>query len=61
VLSAPEYADMNCSDGNFLGSVCEFECNVGYSRVGAAVSSCVNTSLGIHWSRPAPSCNPGNL
>ena len=59
-LIAPDNSDMDCN-GNSVGSVCEFVCNVGFTRVGAATSTCIQSSNGLHWSDTEPICQPGKL
>ena len=60
-LTAPANADIDCFGGNSVGSVCEFTCNVGYTRVGAALATCTETSEGVAWSDPTPVCERGKF
>ena len=57
-MKTPKHSDMDCN-GNAVGSVCEFFCNVGFTRVGAASSTCIATSEGAKWSEEEPICRPG--
>jgi len=58
MLPAPENADLDCTDGNSFGSVCEILCNLGYTRVGVETFSCIETSQGTQWSHNIPFCIP---
>ena len=59
-LIAPANADMDCDDDNSFGSVCEFSCNVGYTRMGAALTTCGGDNQnGPEWSHAVPVCLPG--
>ena len=56
-LNTPASADANCSDENNLGSVCEFNCFAGFTRVGVSESICIETTNGLlNWSSSPPSC-----
>ena len=46
-----------------MGSVCKFECNAGYARVGKATSFCEegDNPNGLGWSNPVPVCQPGKM
>ena len=54
------HADKFCSNGNLLGSVCEYSCKVGFTLEGQLdVSVCIETTNGARWSNPTPICRPG--
>ena len=55
----PLHVNVFCPNGKSLGSVCEFECSIGFIRVGAATSTCIHTKEGAQWSHPTPICRPG--
>ena len=59
-LNEPSNADVICSNGNLLDSVCIFECFHGFNRVGSAISTCIETQEKAQWSHLAPICEAGN-
>lgn len=60
--TAPENGEVTCSDGSFLGSVCEFSCNKGYELKGASMITCRdlqnNGDAEVEWSDSTPVCVP---
>ena len=54
------HADKFCSNGNLLGSVCEYECEIGFNLEGQPDATvCIQTNYGPRWSNPPPICRPG--
>nr|XP_026693505.1 sushi, von Willebrand factor type A, EGF and pentraxin domain-containing protein 1 isoform X1 [Ciona intestinalis] len=58
--TAPADGSVACSDGSALGSQCEFACSLGFTLVGAPLSTCAvaNGNTSPTWSHPAPTCAP---
>nr|XP_002125765.3 P-selectin [Ciona intestinalis] len=58
VLSPPNNGVMSCNNGNNVGSVCSFTCDMGHVINGSPRSVC-NYGVGIvgEWSSPAPLCD----
>uniref|UniRef100_H2ZCL8 Uncharacterized protein n=1 Tax=Ciona savignyi TaxID=51511 RepID=H2ZCL8_CIOSA len=57
--SDPLNGNVTCTDSNNEGSQCDFQCNEGYVRVGAASSTCQDDGNGDSegaWSATAPTC-----
>uniref|UniRef100_H2YY60 Sushi domain-containing protein n=1 Tax=Ciona savignyi TaxID=51511 RepID=H2YY60_CIOSA len=55
----PSNGSVSCSDGSNLGSQCEFACQLGFTLVGAALSSCAQSNGNPpDWTAPAPICTP---
>ena len=52
-----ENGEAVCSDGNFYGSLCVFECEPGYSIRGTTTMTCEN----FGWNNPSPFCERGRL
>ena len=52
-----ENGEAVCSDGNFYGSLCVFECEPGYSLRGTTTMTCEN----FGWNNPSPFCERGRL
>lgn len=53
----PESGTRLCSDGQKLGSVCEFKCSVYHDMIGAATSTCVRNDDGTFaFDNPPPTC-----
>jgi len=53
MTTAPSNGSVTCSDSNNHDSTCSFSCNSGYTRSGAASSTCSSGS----WSNTKPTCN----
>ena len=53
-LSAPRYSTMECSNGNFSGSVCSFRCQEGYKLIGDRDIQCDGQNG--TWSSSLPMC-----
>uniref|UniRef100_F6YEQ2 Uncharacterized protein n=1 Tax=Ciona intestinalis TaxID=7719 RepID=F6YEQ2_CIOIN len=55
--SAPTNGYRVCSDGNYVGSICDYGCDDLYTRVGSQYSTCVELADGSHsFDNPAPTC-----
>jgi len=63
-ISAPENGEVECSDGQNLGSVCAFYCDPGFALLGEEASTCVSEGIGNtaswKWDNPIPRCQ-GNV
>lgn len=41
---------------NFIGSTCDFSCNIRYARSGSPTSTCVEAGNQLSWDKPVPVC-----
>ena len=61
-MDAPAHGSVNCTNDNFIGSVCTFDCDEGYELVGDDQSECIvectEYDCGGYWTRRAPVCRP---
>ena len=53
-LNSPLNGEVDMNQGTLFEAVATFECDVGYSMVGSATTTCLSTAS---WSDPEPVCN----
>nr|XP_002121394.1 P-selectin [Ciona intestinalis] len=59
VIPPSDNIEIACSNGRSIGSVCSFDCDEGYYRIGQDQTMClVQTSSSAEWSAAAPTCLP---
>lgn len=60
----PLNGEVTCTDGSFMGSMCEFKCNDGYELIGPVAIICRDLAYDgdaeIEWSDTAPVCVPSS-
>ena len=54
-------SEVTCSDGNSVGSVCEYKCHEGFTLEGSSATHCMKTPFGTRWSSETPICVPGEV
>ena len=62
-LTNPKNGNVNCTDTNYFGSECTFNCNEGYGINGSALSVCIDDGTGDvngTWNSSAPTCGSRN-
>ncbi|XP_039252894.2 P-selectin-like [Styela clava] len=59
-LAAPTHGSMYCTDGEYIGSTCSFECDKTHFLVGSMSSSCLEyyDAYMPKWNNEAPVCKP---
>lgn len=52
----PIFGEVVCSDDNFYGSVCQFQCDPGFRLEGSSQSTCSGEISNPNWDFPSPTC-----